>query len=180
MLFLIPYSGLADRGGQKSVVGQATESLKLKAKSKKWSGRLDSNQRPPAPKAGALPGCATPRPEVRRFLRIRHPCGHHPYRAQLPHVARGDLLQRAVAPSVIHAPQHQPFTVFRFFQALGGHDGIVLQQCRGWRRRRLWGDWQFRRLLRHDRRSNHNRDQARQVFHDTISSPTPFAFIKRW
>src|SRR5690349_17626754 len=29
----------------------------------KWSGRLDSNQRPPAPKAGALPGCATPRPE---------------------------------------------------------------------------------------------------------------------
>ena len=28
----------------------------------KWSGRLDSNQRPPAPKAGALPGCATPRP----------------------------------------------------------------------------------------------------------------------
>src|SRR5438067_9647494 len=28
---------------------------------RKWSGRLDSNQRPPAPKAGALPGCATPR-----------------------------------------------------------------------------------------------------------------------
>ena len=25
------------------------------------SGRLDLNQRPPAPKAGALPGCATPR-----------------------------------------------------------------------------------------------------------------------
>jgi putative transposase len=29
-----------------------------------WSGRLDSNQRPPAPKAGALPGCATPRPRM--------------------------------------------------------------------------------------------------------------------
>src|SRR5258705_3660427 len=29
---------------------------------KKWSGRLDLNQRPPAPHAGALPGCATPRP----------------------------------------------------------------------------------------------------------------------
>jgi hypothetical protein len=28
---------------------------------KKWSGRLDSNQRPSAPKADALPGCATPR-----------------------------------------------------------------------------------------------------------------------
>ena len=25
------------------------------------SGRADSNRRPPAPKAGALPGCATPR-----------------------------------------------------------------------------------------------------------------------
>jgi hypothetical protein len=28
---------------------------------KDWSGRPDSNRRPPAPKAGALPGCATPR-----------------------------------------------------------------------------------------------------------------------
>ncbi len=28
----------------------------------RWSGRLDLNQRPPAPHAGALPGCATPRP----------------------------------------------------------------------------------------------------------------------
>jgi hypothetical protein len=26
-----------------------------------WSGRRDSNSRPPAPKAGALPDCATPR-----------------------------------------------------------------------------------------------------------------------
>src|SRR5206468_9625181 len=26
-----------------------------------WSGRADLNGRPPAPKAGALPGCATPR-----------------------------------------------------------------------------------------------------------------------
>ena len=28
----------------------------------KWSGRRDSNSRPPVPKTGALPGCATPRP----------------------------------------------------------------------------------------------------------------------
>src|SRR5689334_1202320 len=28
---------------------------------KRWSGRPDSNRRRPAPKAGALPGCATPR-----------------------------------------------------------------------------------------------------------------------
>ena len=26
-----------------------------------WSGRQDSNLRPPVPKTGALPGCATPR-----------------------------------------------------------------------------------------------------------------------
>ncbi len=29
--------------------------------SQKWSGREDSNLRPPAPEAGALPDCATPR-----------------------------------------------------------------------------------------------------------------------
>src|SRR5579883_1716564 len=29
-----------------------------------WSGRPDLNRGPPAPKAGALPGCATPRREV--------------------------------------------------------------------------------------------------------------------
>ncbi len=33
-----------------------------------WSERNDSNVRPPAPKAGALPGCAT----LREFLFIRH------------------------------------------------------------------------------------------------------------
>ena len=32
-----------------------------RAKMEEWSGRLDSNQRPPAPEAGALPDCATPR-----------------------------------------------------------------------------------------------------------------------
>jgi hypothetical protein len=31
---------------------------------KRWSGRPDSNRGPPAPKAGALPGCATPRHDV--------------------------------------------------------------------------------------------------------------------
>src|SRR6185369_9093498 len=36
---------------------------------KEWSGRLDSNQRPPAPHAGALPSCATPRPRTRVGLR---------------------------------------------------------------------------------------------------------------
>ena len=32
-----------------------------RAKREEWSGRADLNRRPPAPKAGALPGCATPR-----------------------------------------------------------------------------------------------------------------------
>src|SRR4051812_26552582 len=33
----------------------------------KWSGREDLNFRPPAPKAGALPGCATPRQRPEPF-----------------------------------------------------------------------------------------------------------------
>jgi site-specific DNA recombinase len=32
-----------------------------RAKNEEWSGRADLNRGPPAPKAGALPGCATPR-----------------------------------------------------------------------------------------------------------------------
>src|SRR5215470_11317102 len=35
----------------------------------KWSGRPDSNRRPPAPKAGALPGCATSRGPILLGLR---------------------------------------------------------------------------------------------------------------
>src|SRR5262245_8732953 len=35
---------------------------------KKWSGRPDSNQRPSAPKADALPDCATPRDAKRPHL----------------------------------------------------------------------------------------------------------------
>ncbi len=35
--------------------------LSLSNQRKVWSGRGDLNARPPAPKAGALPGCATPR-----------------------------------------------------------------------------------------------------------------------
>jgi hypothetical protein len=35
-----------------------------RAKIEEWSGRPDLNRGPPAPKAGALPGCATPRHEV--------------------------------------------------------------------------------------------------------------------
>src|SRR5438309_10704684 len=39
-----------------------------------WSGREDLNLRPPAPKAGALPGCATPRRRGQQLYRLR--CSH--------------------------------------------------------------------------------------------------------
>ena len=41
--------------GAKATIGEQRRTVE------KWSGRPDSNWRPPAPKAGALPGCATPR-----------------------------------------------------------------------------------------------------------------------
>src|SRR3546814_16184755 len=47
-----------------------------------WSGREDSNLRPPHPQCDALPGCATPRPERRllssssqRCKSVGAPCG---------------------------------------------------------------------------------------------------------
>ena len=39
----------------------------------KWSGRRDSNSRPPVPKTGALPDCATPRP-CSALIPARWPC----------------------------------------------------------------------------------------------------------
>src|SRR2546426_5539856 len=41
--------------------------------SKEWSGWPDLNRRPPAPKAGALPGCATPRSAGNRIIPSGHP-----------------------------------------------------------------------------------------------------------
>jgi hypothetical protein len=45
--------------------------LEKGSKWEKWSGRLDSNQRPPAPEAGALPDCATPRTVVSSAGKLR-------------------------------------------------------------------------------------------------------------
>ena len=45
----------------------------LAPKSVRWSGREDSNLRPSAPKADALPGCATPRSSARRPFATRRP-----------------------------------------------------------------------------------------------------------
>ena len=38
-----------------------------------WSGREDLNLRHPAPKAGALPGCATPRLNDFQHLQVTEP-----------------------------------------------------------------------------------------------------------
>lgn len=37
-----------------------------------WSGREDLNLRPPAPHAGALPGCATLRPKEKRIIVLNY------------------------------------------------------------------------------------------------------------
>ena len=71
----------------------------------KWSGRLDSNQRPPAPKAGALPGCATPRP-VKNTLEN----------------ARNVMKPSAAAP-VWHFAWHSP----RRLPATAGESGALLR-----------------------------------------------------
>ena len=52
--------------GKRQAIGPGLNEVSSNKKSEStWSGRLDSNQRPPAPHAGALPNCATPRPVMR-------------------------------------------------------------------------------------------------------------------
>src|SRR6266542_2843552 len=59
----------------------------------KESGRRDSDPRPPAPKAGALPGCATPRDTARRLAppSIRE----RPSVADPPRRVKGERARRA-------------------------------------------------------------------------------------
>jgi hypothetical protein len=56
---------LANKAYSLYLTRNAAEQAQLRraqrAKNEQWSGREDLNLRPPAPKAGALPGCATPR-----------------------------------------------------------------------------------------------------------------------
>src|SRR4029079_10918486 len=53
-----------------------------------WSGRQDSNLRPSAPKADALPGCATPRHALRYTLGPQPSSGER----ALPHAAAARAL----------------------------------------------------------------------------------------
>src|SRR5271157_363699 len=46
---------------QRTLDRRSFDPIFQRAKNREWSGREDLNLRPPAPKAGALPGCATPR-----------------------------------------------------------------------------------------------------------------------
>src|SRR5438093_13009898 len=76
-----------------------------------WSGRPDLNRRPPAPKAGALPGCATPRHEMHSHYRALRsfPSAESPVRDGKPHaqipIPSGRLnqirLERVTIPSMI-------------------------------------------------------------------------------
>ncbi len=45
-------------------VGDQRDGHSGDAEGKSWSGRLDLNQRPQDPQSCALPGCATPRPNI--------------------------------------------------------------------------------------------------------------------
>src|SRR5213594_1991634 len=60
--------GSRDRAAGKTRCGAARTALRgpvqPPAAGRSWSGREDLNLRHPAPKAGALPGCATPRHRV--------------------------------------------------------------------------------------------------------------------
>ena len=53
------------------------------------------NLRPPAPKAGALPDCATPRLGVHSlFAKINHPKAESEYRFEAPEVSMTDAALR--------------------------------------------------------------------------------------
>ena len=71
--------GWRQRRGPEGRVAQSSDFAAFVSNDEDWSGRPGSNRGPPAPKAGALPGCATPRlspnttklPQSRRFPRVR-------------------------------------------------------------------------------------------------------------
>lgn len=58
-----------NKGERRNVMAPAASPNHLKIRYFIWSGRQDSNLRPPHPQCDALPGCATPRP------RVGHICG---------------------------------------------------------------------------------------------------------
>jgi hypothetical protein len=65
-LSYIPENGAGGRN-RTSIIGFGDRGNATIRHRLKWSGMLDSNQRPLAPKASALPGCANPRAGVVGF-----------------------------------------------------------------------------------------------------------------
>src|SRR6185295_14338061 len=63
----------------------------------KWSGRQDLNLRPPPPQGGALPGCATPRPQGSKWSSRRGPSY---LKSRFPHKGFGASLPRPRTPPV--------------------------------------------------------------------------------
>ena len=67
--------GICPVGGQNGGQPRNAKGLRIAPEAsfvrREWSGRSDSNARPPEPHSGALPGCATP-----RGRRVYHPAPH--------------------------------------------------------------------------------------------------------
>src|SRR5262245_47170036 len=63
-----------------------------------WSGREDLNLRPPGPEPGALPGCATPRPEAKPGEDSSGPLGRPSELADQGHEAAGAVILPPYAP----------------------------------------------------------------------------------
>src|SRR5205807_10411398 len=65
-------------------------------------------------------------------MTVVNACSQHPNRLQLPDIPCRDLKERTVPPAVVGAPDHQPVTVFRVYQARSCHRPVILQY--GWNR----------------------------------------------
>ena len=61
LLRLVVLNCAVDGGSLQPTYRKPFDLICRRVKNEEWSGRADLNRGPPAPKAGALPGCATPR-----------------------------------------------------------------------------------------------------------------------
>src|SRR5258706_11465910 len=77
------------------------------------SGREDSNLRPPAPKAGALPGCATPRLNLYSSKRIAR------YSSVMPASSNSGAMFRAIHAVVRRIPRGKVMTYGAVARAAG-------------------------------------------------------------
>ena len=80
----------------------------------------------------------------RRLVAVVHARRERPHRLQALHVAGIDLVERAVAPSIVRAPRHQPIRCRRVLQPIGRDRAVFLQQRGRRRRRRLFRNAQAR------------------------------------